>query len=721
MSFSAAQTIRQLQQLNREPFSANDLLGRLDLGRDSRRKLVQFLDLLVVSGLLKHMRRGRYLLRKSLVLVTGELKRQSGGHGIVSESDGDREWYIASFRLNGAMDGDQVMVLELPGSRGRRPEGWIVEVAQRSRETLLGVCERSARRDAVVFRSEQDGQEFEVDAGFSADTLAGQVVILRIEHYPSANQSGRGKVIEILGAAGDPDVDIRSTAYRLGIPLHFSAAALNESRTIPAQVLADAVAARCDYRSLDFVTIDGADAKDFDDAVTLSQDDEGHWLLRVAIADVSYYVEQGSALDGDARQRGTSVYFPGQCLPMLPEVLSNGICSLQPGEDRLVVVAEMTFDDLGRRLDFKAMRATIRSRQRLVYEQVQHLFDHGVEGSDIEDGLTTMLQQMHHLSQALRHRRFHRGAIDFDLPEADIQLDNDGRVERVGRRSRLDAHKLIEEFMLSANEAVAEFLLSHRADGMFRIHEAPDLRSLQMFQQFLATLNLGITLDEHGIAPQELHRLLHEVEGTNLEYTVNRVLLRSMKQARYDADNSGHFGLASEAYCHFTSPIRRYPDLLVHRLLVHILQGEIQWQPDEPFSRLADAATAAERRAMEAERDIVDLRKCQLMEDKIGVQYSGYITTVTAFGFFVELDEFFVEGLVHIRNLGDDYYVFDEEKQCLIGQARRRIFQVGEKVNVEVWQVKPAAREIDFILPDLDLSLRASRRRQGGRRKRWQR
>jgi ribonuclease R len=256
---------------------------------------------------------------------------------------------------------------------------------------------------------------------------------------------------------------------------------------------------------------------------------------------------------------------------------------------------------------------------------------------------------------------------------------------------------------------------------MFRIHEAPDLRSLQMFQQFLATLNLGITLDEHGIAPQELHRLLHEVEGTNLEYTVNRVLLRSMKQARYDADNSGHFGLASEAYCHFTSPIRRYPDLLVHRLLVHILHGEIQWQPDEPFSRLADAATAAERRAMEAERDIVDLRKCQLMEDKIGVQYSGYITTVTAFGFFVELDEFFVEGLVHIRNLGDDYYVFDEEKQCLIGQARRRIFQVGEKVNVEVWQVKPAAREIDFILPDLDLSLRASRRRQGGRRKRWQR
>ncbi|EAT16775.1 ribonuclease R [Desulfuromonas acetoxidans] len=720
MPFSIAEVIRQLQRFERQPFSINELLGELNLSRSLRRKLVQFLDSLVVAGLIKHMRRGRYRVNRPLKLVCARLKHQSSGHGVLTDCDDGHELYVATFRLGGAMDGDEVMALELPESRGRRPEGWIVEVVKRSRETLLGVCEKNSRQGGVVFRSEQGGLTFDVDdRSRDVSLLVGQVVVLRIDRYPAMHENGLGHIVDVLGHAGSPEVDILSTVHRLGIPNRFSAAVEQAASAIAAEVPPEVVAARADLCSLPFVTIDGADARDFDDAVCLARSEDGHWRLHVAIADVGYYVEEGSALDLEARERGTSVYFPSRCLPMLPQALSNGICSLQPEKERLVVVAEITFDDLGRRLNFEAYRATIRSRQRLIYEQVQQVLDGQVPEIPVSEPLTEMLHQMQHLAQSLRHRRLHRGAIDFDLPEANVIFDDEGRIVRIGRRSRLDSHRLIEEFMLCANEAVAEFILSRRETGMFRIHESPDIRSMQSFQQFLATLNLGITLDEDGISARELRRLLHEVEGTSLEFSVNRILLRSMKQARYDAENSGHFGLASDAYCHFTSPIRRYPDLLVHRLLLQILDGRADWEADEPLPRLADAATAAERRAMEAERDIVDLRKCQFMEDKIGTRYSGYITSVNAFGFFVELDEFFVEGLVHIRTLSDDYYVFDEERLILVGQARRKTFQVGDTVEVEVWQIKSAAREIDFVLPDLEVSLHVSRRRRlGERRKR---
>ncbi len=338
--------------------------------------------------------------------------------------------------------------------------------------------------------------------------------------------------------------------------------------------------------------------------------------------------------------------------------------------------------------------------------------------------IAAMIQSMYRLAHQLRCGRNRRGALDFDLPEADIQLTDAGVPHFVGRRTRLESHRLIEEFMLAANEAVASLVLEQRSSALFRVHDAPDLQSMQSLQQFVATFDMGFNVAEGGVQSHELLKLLKQAQGTEQEYTINRILLRSMKQARYDAENHGHFGLASEAYCHFTSPIRRYPDLIQHRLLLKLLAGNDRW-PGESLAALADHTTTTERRAMLAERDIVDLRKCQFMEDKVGLRYAGFITAVTAFGFFVELNEFFIEGLVHIRRLGDDYYRYDPEKHCLIGQSRRQIFQVGNSVTVEVLQIQADKREIDFILPALsqqNVSASTEKRRpakhknkQGGR------
>ena len=330
MSLQIADILHQLQRFDRQPFSPNELLDELNLPRQSRRKLLQFFDALVVAGLMKHMRRGRYRVNRPLKTVEGVLKQQNSGHGILSENDTDRELYVASFRLGGGMDGDRVLALELPDTRGRRPEAWIVEILARSRETLLGVCEKSARRGEVVFRSEQGGLIFDIDSEQQDPfALVGQVVVLRIDRYPSLGNNGLGHVTEILGDVGDPQVDILSTAHRLGIPTQFPLVVESQAAEIAQEVSAEVTAQRTDLRTVPFVTIDGADARDFDDAVALSRHEDGHWLLYVAIADVSYYVEQGSALDQEARARGTSVYFPSCCLPMLPHALSNGICSLQ--------------------------------------------------------------------------------------------------------------------------------------------------------------------------------------------------------------------------------------------------------------------------------------------------------------------------------------------------------------------------------------------------------
>ncbi|MEA3466052.1 MAG: ribonuclease R [Thermodesulfobacteriota bacterium] len=737
MMLPTLKIIHELRHLGGQSISLKALMQVLDLDAADRRSLIRFLDALVIEGLLRHMQRGRYTVRKKLQLVSGVVQVQLGGHAFLVPSDdkSDRDdLYISSYCLLGAMSGDSVVALVLPEQRGHRSRrgqrgrcgrcdrGLIVEITQRAHATVLGCCHRQHRSGSLVLQSEHSGLEFIVaQAGFepdvSGDALDGQVAVLAIDRYPGAQVSGQGHIIEVFGEAGDPQVDIRMALYRQGIPTAFTPQVQREAEQVAVAVCADDYSARVDLCEIPLVTIDGEDARDFDDAVAVKKTPSG-WKMWVAIADVGHYVRSGSALDAAARERGTSVYFPGSCVPMLPEVLSNGICSLNPHVERLVLALELDFDQAGQRTAIKAFSAVMRSHARLTYEQVQQCIDGGV-GIDIDTNIAEMLGQMCQLAKLLRSGRTTRGALDFDLPEADIRLNEEGLPYYIGRMVRTESHRLIEEFMLCANEAVAAWVLQRRQTALFRVHDAPDTQAMQSLQQFVATFDMGFNVADGGVQSQELLKLLRQAQGSAQEYTINRILLRSMKRACYAAENRGHFGLASEAYCHFTSPIRRYPDLMQHRIVLKLLAGDDRW-PGESLVKLAEHTTAMERRAMLAERDVVDLRKCQFMADKVGLRYSGYITAVTAFGFFVELNEFFIEGLVHVRTLNDDFYRYDPEQHSLIGQGRRNIFQVGMAVTVDVWQVRPDRRKIDFVLPGMDAKssrLRSTQKR--GKKVTW--
>ncbi len=502
---------------------------------------------------------------------------------------------------------------------------------------------------------------------------------------------------------------------------------LTAAEGVPERVTDRDLAGREDLRDLPFVTIDGETAKDFDDAVCLRQE-RGGVRLWVAIADVGHYVPEGSAIDREAYERGTSVYFPGQAIPMLPERLSNGICSLNPKVDRLVMTAEMLFDQQARRVESRFYPAVIRSRARLTYTEVSDMIVRSDrEVIDRYGELYPQLQQMGEFAGRLTAMRRRRGSLDFDLPEAEILLDLRGRPENIVRAERNLAHRLIEEFMLAANEAVAAFLAQRKAPFLYRIHEPPDLEKLQALQQFVAHFNYGLELGP-VVDPGALQKLLAEVAGRPEERMINQVLLRSMKQARYAPENVGHFGLAADLYCHFTSPIRRYPDLVVHRVLREVLQKEKlspgrSQQLQQSLPETGDQSSQRERRAMEAEREIITLKKCQFMAERVGEEFAGFVSGVQPFGFFVELEEYFVEGLVHISSLGDDFYHYEEDLHRLVGQFRRRIFQIGQEVRVSVKSVNLERREIDFVLVDLTQSppgikTKDSPRRQGPKRKR---
>jgi ribonuclease R len=722
MPLPSGKIIQLLSEVGAKFINAREVLAAVGLDNGQFRELTRFLDMLVATGLLRYQRSGGYQVQRALKLVVGVVHIQTAGYGFVEQTPPTDvpadDIYISSLRLSGAMDGDTVCALLLPrqrGTRGKRQEGVVIEVTERARNTVVGVCKRQARTESIICYSEQHGLEFLVTDGavnpvsadislpYVAERLVDKVVILAIERYPGQDGSGqsilgRGHVVEVLGVVGDPAVDVRMVAHQQGIPTEFSDQVLLEAQQVAVAVNNTDYAGRVDLTQLPLVTIDGADARDFDDAVALQSTAAG-CKLWVAIADVSHYVTPTSALDAEANERGTSVYFPSTCIPMLPEVLSNGMCSLKPDVERLAMAVEIDFDRNNQQVALKIYPAVMRSQARLTYLQVQQCLD-GADKHEVAPHIATMLQQMAQLAIGLRSYRVNRGALDFDLPEAEIRFNDAGLPIYVGRLVRVESHRLIEEFMLAANEAVAAWVLERRSSALFRIHDAPDALALYAFQQFVAGFDLGFNIADDGVHPDQLQKLLQQVRGSDKEYIVNQILLRSMKQAQYSSENHGHFGLASAAYCHFTSPIRRYPDLIQHRIVRKLLEGDSTW-PGESLEALAQHVTATERRAMLAEREIVDLRKCQFLVDKIGLRFSGYITGVTEFGFFVVLNEHFVEGLVHIRSIGDDFYSYEAEFHRLVGQRRRRVFQVGMAVDVAVKQVRPDHRQIDFELSDL--------------------
>ena len=676
--------------------TGREIAKRLALRGAEHKQLKRSLQQLVRNGQI-HERRGRYRLagppRPS---ISGTLSLAEAGYGFVRPDDPAQEdLFIPAARLGSAMDGDRVQAQQRSAVGDRRPYGVIRTIEERAHRRLVGFYQQRGRRGEVWPLNRKLPGPIRVRA--AQQIPKGHVVEVEIREYPQGERPAFGEIGEVLGAADNPQVDIETVIRSHELPRHFSAAAREQADTLETGIDPAERDKRIDLSELPLVTIDSETARDFDDAVALRKEEDGSLRLWVAIADVAHYVTAGSPLDKDARERGTSVYFPGFCLPMLPAALSTGICSLNPDAERLAMVAELLFSSDGSRRGAEFYPAVMRSRARLTYTEVAACLD-APDRCGLAPELSAQLCAMGELAAALGEQRRARGSLDLDLPEVEVLLDESGAPYDLVRSERTRAHRLIEEFMLAANEAVAAYLDERGWGLLYRIHEAPDPDKLADLQQLAAECGLGLVLGKH---PQRaLQQLLADSAATPEARLLHQEVLRSLKLARYAPHNSGHFGLAAERYCHFTSPIRRYPDLLVHRVLKMALAGRPpdQGPSERRLLRLGRDCSTKERRAMQAERDLIELRRCQIMQERIGEEFSGTVSSVAEFGFFVELDAVFVEGLVHLRTLEDDFYHFAPTTRSLVGERTRRTFRVGMRVRVRLIRVELWRRRIDFAL-----------------------
>ncbi|GAB6062990.1 ribonuclease R [Deferrisoma palaeochoriense] len=687
------------------PLTARELMKGLRVPRAQEAEFLARLGELVEAGQVVEIKGGRYAHPSRVGLVVGRLTVHPDGFGfVVAEEPDQPDVFIKPRWLRAAMHGDRV-VARIERRPPKGPEGRIIRILERANPRVIGVVRVRRKAAVVVPLEERLLHEVYVapdDLGGAAD---GQIVEVEITAFPTDEAGPEGRVVRVLGNRGESSAEAKAIALKHGIPVEFPPEVLAAADKVPTKVRPSDLKDREDLRDRPFVTIDGETARDFDDALELEELERGRFRLRVAIADVSHYVKPGGLLDEEAYARGTSTYFPDRVFPMLPGRLSNGICSLNPGVDRLAMVAEMTFTRGGRREASRFYPAVIRSRHRLTYTRVARILGDPdcPEAEELAD-VTPMLLKMGELARLIRARRRERGSVDFDLPEAEIVLDVRGRPEDIVRGQRNEAHFLVEEFMIAANEAVADFLTQKRIPCPYRVHDAPDPEKLAEFRRFVH--NFGYTLKGRARPhPKDFQALIAQVEGKPEERMIHNMMLRTMAKAVYSPENIGHFGLASERYLHFTSPIRRYPDLIVHRELKKALQRRAAskaWREKER-KYLEDACphlSARERAAEAAEREAVQWKKCEFMADKVGTEHWGFIVGVASFGFFVELETYFVDGLVHVSSLRDDFYHFSEETQSLIGERTGRTFRIGDRVRVRVDRVSVPRRQIDFALAE---------------------
>jgi len=690
------------------PLKPRELAEGLGIPPTEYGEFRELLRQLEQAGVLYQVQRQRYAAPERINLVVGRLSTTRKGMGFVALEDGDGpDIFIPADALKTGQDGDRVVVRLERQRRGERPEGRVVKVLVRARETIVGSFH--ARRGAggvhgfVVPNDKRFRWDVVVPAGDAGGAEDGQVVVVRITDWGSAARGPEGAVERILGRAGDPGVDVAAIIHGHELPLDFPPEVEAEAEALRARGLTSAeLAGREDLRQLLVFTIDPADAKDHDDALSVRPLDGGGYEVGVHIADVSHYVRPGTPLDLEALQRGTSIYLVDRVIPMLPHPLSSDLCSLRAGEDRLALSLLLTVDAECRVEQYRLVRAVIRSRHKLAYEEAQAVLD-GSAGIDPETDAA--LAQLLTLSRALRAQRRARGSLDFDLPEARVVLGAAGEPTDIQRVQRLESHRLIEDFMLLANETIARAGGGPDSAFVYRIHERPDEARLEQLREFAGTL--GYRLGKG--TPRDLQRLLGQAAGRPDEGLISTVVLRSMKQARYSEQNLGHFGLAAQQYTHFTSPIRRYPDLVVHRLSAQrLIARETGGVSTEALAEIARHASERERVAVAAERDSIDLKKVEFMQRHLGDEFDGTIASVRAFGFFVLLDAYFVEGLVHVSSLDDDYYLFLEDQFALVGENSRRRFRLGDRVRVRVSAVNLEERQIDFLLA-------APPERRGGR------
>ncbi len=608
------------------------------------------------------------------------------------------------------MDGDKVVVRVSPPAGKRKQtgkrEGAIIRILERAQTRIVGTYvlpeDRPGGFGFVESSNPRITQDIMISREHTGGARPGDIVSAEIIAYPLRNRPPEGRIVRIIGKPGQPGIDSELIIEQYELPVHFSPAVLREAEGIAQQVTPAMRKDRQDLRELTTVTIDGEKARDFDDAISIQKIRAGYRLW-VHIADVAHYVAEGTLLDQEAYQRGTSVYLPDRAIPMLPTALSNGICSLNPAVDRLTLTCEMDLSPQGEVMKYDIYESVIRSDERMTYTAVREiLVDKDPAQRKRYAPLLKEFELMEELMRVLKAKRSKRGSIDFDLPEPEIVLDLQGRMSEIIRAERNMAHQIVEEFMLAANETVASHVELMEAPFIYRIHEEPAEEKVQDLADFLATLGISLPTAKK-IKPLHLQKALAKAKGTPEEMLINTVLLRTMKQARYSTDNVGHFGLAAESYTHFTSPIRRYPDLIVHRILKASTRGLLKKEAytKQLAATLPDAATHCslrERTAMEAERDVITMLKLQFMKDKLGENYHGIITGVAQFGLFVQLHELFVEGLVHISSLADDYYHYIEKLHCLRGEKLKKVYRIGDTVRVRVDRVDTVRKKIDFSL-----------------------
>jgi ribonuclease R len=678
----------------KKPLAPSELVAILSLNKKQGKTLKQLLKNLVRDGSIVELKNKRYGMPREMNLVSGTLWCTRSGNGfVVPDNVEEKDIFVPSRFIKDAFHGDKVIARVEHSFRGKK-EGTIIKVTQRKIRNIVGFVRRDRNTTYIIPEDERISHHFVVTSTLkSAGLHDNDLVAARITRFPEGGMDPACTVLKVFKGLQNVPSITQFVQYKSALPFRFKKRTESEAQALDTSMkLKD----RLDLRETIHVTIDGELAKDFDDAVCIEKTDKG-FILYVSIADVSHYVSPGSGLDKEAYERGTSVYFPGTVVPMMPKVLSNGICSLNPNEDRLAMTVKLTFNMNGDLTGSSFHKSIIRSVLRLTYNEVEDALIRKDRKTRKEvQRLLPSLEFMGELATLLSTKREKRGSLDFDLPEPDVILDIEGGIQDILRAERLFSHRIIEEFMIAANEAVANFLTENKVNTMYRIHESPDSEKLKDLERLLQALSIGYKRGVKDI--KGLQEVLRNVEGTSYEFLVNRVLLRSMKQARYSSQNKGHFGLASDCYLHFTSPIRRYPDLVCHRALKSLISDGGKSYGDKELQAMANYLSERERLAMEAERDIEDRIRVLFMKDRIGDEYDGIISHITSFGFFVELLDVFVEGLVLLNSLYDDYYHFDEERFRLVGRKTRKIYRVGDKVKVRVILADVEKNQLHFTL-----------------------
>lgn len=687
------------------PMKLKELAMLLDVPKDQRDELKEVMDALVSEGKVGVSKKGKYG-KPEIGSLTGLFFGHAKGFGFVTVEGIEQDLFIPGDKTNGAFHGDRVQVVIEAEKKGKRTEGAVIRVLEHANDTIIGYYQKNKSFGFVIPDNQKLNKDIFIPQGKDMGAVTGHKVVVKVTDFGDGDKKPEGTITEIIGHVNDPGTDIISIIKAYGLPEAFPDEVMRQLDSIPDDVDGKDMAGRLDLRSLLTVTIDGADAKDLDDAITLTRTGDVY-SLGVHIADVTHYVREKSPLDEEALKRGTSVYLVDRVIPMLPHKLSNGICSLNAGVDRLALSCIMEIDKSGAVLGHRIAETVINVDRRMTYVAVNDVItNHEESAMEIYREFVPMFEMMKELADVLREQRRKRGSIDFDFPESEIILDEKGKPIEIKAYDRNIATKIIEDFMLMANETIAEDYFWQELPFVYRTHDNPDPEKMKRLGTFINNFGYSIRTQQGEVHPKELQKLLSKIEDTPEEALISRLTLRSMKQAKYTTVCTGHFGLAANYYTHFTSPIRRYPDLQIHRIIKENLRGGLEEKRMAHYDKILPGITvqcsAMERRADEAERETNKLKKCEYMSSRIGQEFDGAISGVTNWGLYVELPNT-VEGLIHINELRGDYYIFDEDRMELTGEMTKVSYKLGQKIRVQVTGTDKLAKTIDFI-PAKDLT-----------------